>query len=240
MVKNAEQAHGLNDQQHGLRPRRMTTDSLFLARLEKDLIRQTKANSAHMDNNASGCYDRIFTSLGMIAYRRLGMPDSVIRCQADTLRLMRYAVKDRYGTSVIEYTSTVTEPLFGTSQGSGVSPAIWLGLVVVLLNSLDCMSKEDMIPGLSFADPWNEIQSSWRVGAFVVDTNQGVLDASGVLSIDDLVEKLRCSGQLWESVLHISRGNWNLAKCSWTLQYWTWKNGRPILLPLSRTDPSLL
>ena len=54
MVTNAEKAMALNDQQHGSRPRRMTTDALFLARLEKDLIRQTKANSAHMDNDATG------------------------------------------------------------------------------------------------------------------------------------------------------------------------------------------
>ena len=39
MVKNADTAMALNDQQHGSRPRRMTTDALFLARLEKDLIR---------------------------------------------------------------------------------------------------------------------------------------------------------------------------------------------------------
>ena len=84
MVKNAEKAKALNDQQHGSRLRRMTTDALFLARLEKDLIRQTKANSAHMDNDATGCYDRVITALGMIACRRLGMPESAIRCQAET------------------------------------------------------------------------------------------------------------------------------------------------------------
>ena len=35
LVKNAERSHSLNDQQHGSRPRRMTTDALLLARLEK-------------------------------------------------------------------------------------------------------------------------------------------------------------------------------------------------------------
>ena len=64
IVKNAEKANALNDQQHGSRPRRMTTDALFLAHLvEKDLIRQIKANSTHMDNNAIGCYDRSNRSL---------------------------------------------------------------------------------------------------------------------------------------------------------------------------------
>ena len=46
MVKNGELAEALNDQQHGSRPRRKTTYALFLARLEKDLLRLFKANSA--------------------------------------------------------------------------------------------------------------------------------------------------------------------------------------------------
>jgi hypothetical protein len=49
---------------------------------------------------------------------------------------MTYAVKHRYGVSDSYYESTETEPLFGTGQGSGASPAIWLGVVVILLNAL--------------------------------------------------------------------------------------------------------
>ena len=240
LVANAERTDALNDQQHGSRPRRMTTDALFLSRLEKDLIRQTKTNSAHMDNDATGCYDRIVTSLGMIACRRLGTPDNAIRCQAETLRNMKYAVKHVYGASSDKYESTDTEPLFGTGQRSGASPAIWLSLVVILLNALDRMSNEESIPGLAFHDPWRVISQAWRVGAFVDDTNQGVMDSSGDLSPSELVEQLRQAGQLWEKLLHISGGSLNLSKCSWTLQFWSWINGRPQLCPVSRHDPMLL
>ena len=166
----------------------MTTDALFLSRLEKDLIRQTKAHSAHMDNDATGCYDRIITFLGMIACRRLGMPVNAIRCQAATLQHMKYGVKHVYGASQQQYTGSESEPLFGTCQGSGA---------VVLLNALDQMSKEDEIPGLDFCDPWNELSESWRVGAFVDDTNQGTMDSTGLLSPIELVEKPSAS---WSNV----------------------------------------
>ena len=238
MVRNAEKANALNDQQHGSRPRRMTTDALFLSRLEKDLIRQTKANSAHMDNDATGCYDRIVTSIGMLACRRLGMNSHATRCQAETLKHMKYSVKHMYGVSSSHYESTDTEPLFGTGQGSGASPAIWLGVVVILLNALDRISAEDDIPGLSFSDPWHDIAEQWRVGAFVDDTNQE--GPSGFLTVSELAEQLRQSGQNWEKLLHISGGSLNIAKCSWTLQYWQWANGRPSLLPVSVFDPPLL
>jgi hypothetical protein len=175
LVGNAEKSNALNDQQHGSRPRRMTKDALFLSGLEKDLIRQTKSNSAHMDNDATGCYDRIVTSVGMMASRRLGMTAHATRCQAATLRQMKYSVKHAFGTSTLHYTGSDDAPLFGTGQGSGASPAIWLGVVVILR-----ISSEDNIPGLAFSDPWNDFSEQWRVGAFVDDTNQGVMDPIGI------------------------------------------------------------
>ena len=45
--KNAEKSNVLNDQQHGSHPLWMTTDALFLAHLEKDLIRQTKSKRSY-------------------------------------------------------------------------------------------------------------------------------------------------------------------------------------------------
>ncbi len=71
MVSNGERFQALNDQQHGSRPCCMTMDALFLACLEKDIIRQTKTNAAHMDNDATSCYDCIIVSLGMMVCRRL-------------------------------------------------------------------------------------------------------------------------------------------------------------------------
>lgn len=168
------------------------------------------------------------------------MPTNAIKCQADALAQMKYAVKTAHGISPAQYSSTISEPLFGTGQGSGASPAIWLGLVVVLLNSLDRMSREESIPALTFLDPWGEMLESWRVGAFVDDTNQGVLDTSHQLNPEELVEYLRQVGQMWERLLTISGGKLNLAKCSWTLQFWDWKNGRPYLRPSLPADPILI
>ena len=193
-----------------------------------------------MDNDAIGCYDRIVVSLGMMACRRAGMPKNATECQANTLKNMRYAIKQLTGVSLNEYFGTSDEPLFGTGQGSGASGATWLCLAVILLNCLDRISQEDNIPGFSFADPWNEIMAAWRVSAFVDDTNQGVMDHTGTLSLPELVEQMRKAGQLWETLLHISGGALNLAKCSWTIQYWQWKKGRPALMPMHPDDPPLL
>jgi hypothetical protein len=104
---------------------------------------------------------------------------------------MRYAIKHAYGVSEDEYQGTILEPLFGTGQGSGLSPAIWLGLVVILLNAFDRLAAEEKITGFEFEDPWNEIAAAWHVGAFVDDTNQGVTDSKETQSKDELAEILR-------------------------------------------------
>ena len=138
LVCNSEKSNVLNNQQHGSHPRWMTTNALFLSCLGKDLIRQTKCNSDHMDNDATGCYYQIIMSLRTIACCRLGMPSNGIHCQAATLFQMEYAVNHVYYYGIIstnQCTSSLAEPpLFvDTWEGSGASLVIWLSLVVVLL-----------------------------------------------------------------------------------------------------------
>jgi hypothetical protein len=133
------------------------------------------------------------------------------------------------------------QPRYGTGQGSGASPAIWPGLVVILLNSLDWLSDKDGITGLTFCNPWNKSRAKGRVGAFVDDTNQGTIDPTGTLiTMKLLVDEIRNAGQLWVSLLHISVGSPNLSRCSWILQYWEWKKGRRCLLPSLPSEPYLL
>jgi hypothetical protein len=43
--------------------------------------------------------------------------------------------------------------LYGTGQGSGASPAIWLSIVVCMLTALTTLAPIAM----SFADPWGDI-----------------------------------------------------------------------------------
>ena len=153
---------------------------------------------------------------------------------------MRYAIKHAYGISEDEYQGTIFEPLFGMGQqGTGSSPAIWLGLVVILLNTFVRMAAEYHITGFEFNDPWDEIAATWNVGAFVDDTNQGVTDSKGTQSNAGLVETLYQGGQIWENLLHFSCGVLNLSKFVWSFQFWEWHKGRPRLQKMSEDDPHL-
>ena len=112
-------------------------DPITLSQLTTDLCRILKHDLARFDNDASACYDRIIVALGMLAARRCGMPINAIRRHSEALQFMKYTIKTIYGISEENYAGTPFEPLFGTGQGSGASPAVWLTLVVLLLHTLD-------------------------------------------------------------------------------------------------------
>jgi hypothetical protein len=144
LVRRAWELNILHPGQHGSVPNRTAMDPVMLTELTTDLCRVLKHDLARFDNDASACYDRIIVALGMLAARRCGMPDNAIRVHAEALQFMQYTVKTVYGILENNYHGTAFEPLFGTGQGSGASPSVWLTLVVILLHTLDRLVPDRM------------------------------------------------------------------------------------------------
>ncbi|KAI2488890.1 hypothetical protein MHU86_25944 [Fragilaria crotonensis] len=235
LVRRALQYDLLHHGQFGSVPRKTTMDPIMLTQLTSDLSRILKINMARFDNDASACYDRIIVAFGMLAARRCGMPENAIHTHSSALQLMRYAVKTVYGVSVDTYQGSESEPLFGTGQGSGASPAVWLSLVVLLLNTLDKLVPDR----ITFESPTRHMHHSRLVDAFVDDTYLGVNDFLSELTMEQLVERLQHIAGTWERLLAISGGALNLKKCSWYAMYWDWKQGRPKLRSIQPDDPTI-
>jgi hypothetical protein len=85
---------------------------------------------------------------------------------------MKYFVKTAHGISSEFYRVLCNYLLYGTGQGSGASPSIWLSLVIVLLNSLMILA----LLAMSFADPWEDIFEECNADSFVDDTSNGCND----------------------------------------------------------------
>ena len=170
----------------------------------------------------------------MLAARRCGMPETAVQTHADCLNLMKYTVKTIHGISENNYHGTTFEPLFGTGQGSGASPSVWLTLVVVLMNTLDRIIPDRM----TFRSPNSPQRHDRLIDAFVDDTSLGFTDP-GMVTLETMIAKLNHIAQTWEKILFYSGGALNLSKCSWYTMFWDWKNGRPSLRPIDSTDPTL-
>jgi hypothetical protein len=143
--------------------------------------------------------------------------------QATALALMTYFIKTMHGISDASY------QLFGTGQGSGGSPSIWLYIVVVLLQMLSVMAHMAM----SFADPWGDIMHERNADSYVDDTSIGITDATmdEPLPLPDMFANMQDVAQKWERILYSSGGALELPKCFWYLIYWEWVNGRPQMMP---------
>ena len=201
----------LHEGQHGSIPRRKALDPIMLTQLTTDLSRVLKHDFAWFDNDASSlCYDRIIVALGMLAACKCGMPINAIRTHTEALFFVKYTVKTMYGISEENYHGTVFEPLFGTGQGSGASPSVWLSLVVILLQTLDRLIPDRV----NFSCPSGAVTHKRLADAFVDDTALCFTSSSNETLYEQLVTKLQHIAQTWENLLFLSGCKLNLSKCS--------------------------
>ena len=70
------------------------------------------------------------------------------------------------------YSGTDTQPLAGTGQGSGASPAMWLTICIVIIQAYCKLASKRM----KFMGPTGSIASERSVDAFVDDTSIGITD----------------------------------------------------------------
>ena len=233
LIARGEEHNQFGEAQQGSRKGRTATNAVILKRLTYDLTRIQRSNLGTFDNDAKSCYDRIVNSLAMLVSKRLGMPDEAIRTHAGVLSSMRYTVKTTFGISELYIQSTPGSFLFGTGQGSGASPAIWLMLSAVLLKTLKDLSPR----GMFYMSP-DGIQMVHRCSdAFVDDTQNGLTDAHlrQSWSFEQIFKNLTEMAQTWEQLLHCSRGALELNKCSYYILYWTWKKGLPSLTTIAES-----
>jgi len=229
MVYQGETNGCFGHQQYGSRPRHQAIDAVHRKTMTYDLSRILRTNLGLLDNDASGCFDRIVVSLGMIASRRLRMKKKACRMHARALAGMKYFIKTAHGISEAFYKAVRDLILFGTGQGSGASPAVWLALVVCLLSALSAIAPWSMI----FADPWEDLFDERNADSYVDDTTVGVNDAmeDEPRSIPEIVAALQDVSQKWEQLLYSSGGALELQKCFWYLVHWEWVGGRPYMKP---------
>jgi hypothetical protein len=224
----------LNSGQFGSVPQRTALEPIFLTQLTNDNCRILKLNLARFDNDASACFDRIIVPLAMLAARRCGMSTEAVKIHSETLRSMHYSVKTQFGLSRDSYTGTADEPLFGTGQGSGASPAAWLSLVVLIMNTLDKVVKERV----NFRSPDYLEHHTRLIDAFVDDTSLSFTTEPDS-DVSDMTTKLSTIASNWNRLLFFSGGSLNLKKCSYHLTMWEWKKGRPCIRDLRPTDPTV-
>jgi Reverse transcriptase (RNA-dependent DNA polymerase) len=127
----------INPSQYGSQPGKEATDALMLRELEYEMSRITRKACLHFDNDATSCYDRIPCALANIMSRKYGIHRKICIVQGKTLQDAKYHLKTKLGVSDEFIKHCQVYPIFGTGQGSGNSPAVWLFISSTLFDIYD-------------------------------------------------------------------------------------------------------
>ena len=236
LSREVEKTGELEDSQMGGRINRMAISTILRKILQYDSMRIGKQSGATLDNDAVGCFDRIIPSLASLTCMRLGLPQNAARMLYRVLNGMTHHLCTGYGVSLDFLNSIHTLPLFGTGQGSGASPFIWITTCEINLKVLRNKGFKVL-----FVSPNGQIQVHRPCDAFVDDTALTVVaDSMRPREAEkEAVEKIRTNGQLYEKCLWTSGGALALHKCAWFLLVAEWIGTEMYWKPNKSKSPEL-
>ena len=227
LVHHAEDNKLLNNNLYGARPGRTAHDPVGIEEFVSEITRLSRKPCIKNTEDATACYDRIIPSLGNLASRGYGLHRCVALVQGSTLSEAKYHLKTKFGITEEFYRHCEFHPIYGTGQGSGNSPTIWLVISSVLFDSYESQAH-----GATFESPDRLLRLPLFRVAFVDDTNSYVnkFDQAIPPTPEEMIDTLKRDSQLWSDLLWRSGGALELPKC--TYHYWNYvftKKGRPFL-----------
>ena len=229
-TQQAEDLQTLNEGQYGSRTTRSAVEPVYIEELQCEIARATRKPLVLTNYDASSCYDRIIPSLGMVVSQKYGVPATVTKATAETLRLARYKVRTELGIAKEGYSHSTESPVYGTGQGSTFSGQTWTFQSSTLI---DCYDQE-AIPA-KYSSPSGHETVTIGIAGFVDDcngqTNNFTEDGSSA-TVTQLLNQAQHNAQTWTDLLSASGSALEVSKCSrHVLHYKFTIQGAPSLVP---------
>jgi exonuclease III len=226
-LHHAESHKLLNDGLYGSRKGRSAHDPVLMEVLQNETYRMSMKPGINFDLDATSCYDRILMNVASISSRRMGMNQSTVLVNAQTLEQAHYHLKTNLGVSEGFYTHSNTQPIHGTGQGSGNSPTVWCFVCSALFDAFESRAH-----GASFGSYDTTVNTKIYMTGYVDDCTQRVNDFHNPHQPDTnvLIHRMTEDAQLWNDLLWASGGALEQSKCSFHLIQSDWNHdGHPFL-----------
>lgn len=225
----ADQRHLINPGLFGGRPGCEAQSLPFLEELKYDISYTARRTLFNFDNDATSCYDRIIVSLASLINRKYGLNRAVTLVHANTLQQARFHLRTQLGFSDKFYTHSARFPIYGSGQGSGNSPSIWL-----FISSTLCDVHNNLSHGAQFTSPDGQDNIKISMVGFVDDSTGTSNDFSPQTEAATItiLRQMQYDAQIWNDLLWCSGGKLELSKCSFhTLIFESYPDGsaRPIM-----------
>lgn len=219
-VYNAEHHRLLHPTAYGSRPGRDAKSPVFLEELQNEIYRLTRTQGVHFDNDATACYDRILPFFAAMASMSFGANTSMSKFAMVILLNALYRLKTTSGMAQESYSHTALHPIFGSGQGSGNSPMLWLFICSILMDAHFRLSN-----GARFFNPQRTLHSHVSSTSFVDDANGRTNLFGQDPHMPLLLETATNDVQLWHQLLRVSGGDLSLAKCKLYIVDWEFYSG---------------
>ena len=224
MIHNSETKQTINPGSFGARPGRTSTDPPYIQVLQTEIAPLSWSSLANCPNDATQCYDRIIPNHAMLSAASHGMPPSAATCIGSTLQLARYHLRTALSQTQEYWTNRPGNPMFGTGQGSAISPSL---CSVTFSDAMDVHSS--ISHGSKYVCPFDTIRASIDNIGYVDDTNTTTNDLLDPLSPDVLKSRLHHSVQNWHDLLTVLGGAIEFTKTELFLLSWKFSHdGYPV------------
>ena len=225
MMISSEANATINQGSYGARPGRTSTDPPFLTVMQTEIAALSRSSLGNGPNDATQCYDRIIPNHATLSSVAHGMPPSAATCIGSTLSHAKYHLRTALSETATFWSNTPTTPIYGTGQGSGISP----GLCSVTYSDIFDVHEMNSL-GAQYRDPTNTISTTINNIGFVDDTTTTVNDLClpSPLTPASLCARLEDNLQKWGNLLHVAGGALELSKTQAQLLTWDFRpNGEP-------------
>ena len=225
LLQSADLLGLINEGLFGGRPGCEAQSLTFLEELKYDISFMTRRTLFNFDNDATSCYDRIIVALASLLNRKYGLHRKVVTVHASTLQQARFHLRTINGISDQFYSHSIQFPVYGSGQGSGNSPGIWL-----FISSTLCDVHNSISHGATFTTPDGTEQVSISMVGFVDDSTgtYNNFQPQTELSFETMMSHMQTDAQAWNDLLWCSGGKLELPKCSYhVLRFKFESNGAP-------------
>lgn len=133
ILKHAEQADAVADDQHGSRKHHMSINTCLNKKLVCDVFRQKKRAGAVAILDAKGCYDAISHPIAVLTLMSFGVPQKLCRVLFSTLQKAKHHIKTEFGRSEAVYGNEAV-PIMGI--GNGLGPTLWCLISTIMFRMM--------------------------------------------------------------------------------------------------------
>lgn len=213
-MHQAEETNTLHTAQYGCRKGRTAHEPVFIETMQHEITRFTRQTYNQVNFDAQACFDRIIPNLAIRLSYKYGIPSTVLQTYQTTLKETKYFIKIGHHITKEFYKSTEENVLFGTGQGSGNSPILW----ILLSNELIDMYTEKTT-GATYQDPSGKTKTSIHMTAYVDDINTHKTYPHYTPK-PEMHDNIQQDISIWEKILYTSGGLISNTKCTYYTNKW--------------------